>query len=85
MSDQPARGFIAYEQRDADALRALREEDVRALDAKNADAFASNAVLFQAAQQIAEDIDPTNREIRALAPPTPPALLNAWLDTRSGD
>jgi len=85
MTAGPTRGFAAYETRNAAELKALTEDDVHALDAANAEAFKTNATLFQAAQQIAEDIDPTNREIRGLTPPEPPALHSEWAAAQDAD
>ena len=56
----------------------MTEDDAVGVDASNAEDAAHNAHLFSAAQHIAEDIDPANREIRNLKPPQPTPIAEAW-------
>lgn len=72
-----------YHKPQGEELMALSEEKVAELDAENARRHSENVRVFTAALKVAEEIDPTNREIRSLALPEPPSLTQAWREAKA--
>ncbi|MBL8669446.1 MAG: hypothetical protein JNK11_02235 [Alphaproteobacteria bacterium] len=66
-----------YAKPSKDQIEKMSIEDAKAADDKNRAVYSENKRFFFAAKKVAEELDPTNRQIRQIDMPPPPADITS--------